>query len=144
MGADTETQRWVGRGVGWLIAHATLDHHSQAAAELLDSVSDASDDFDLDDTFDYADSDSDSYVSSDAASHSHVQQRFGAAAQPEPTFGSVETSVCTGCGGTGKQRCHLCSGQGYTRWPSSGEPESCWTCSGTGEVTCWTCGDGVA
>lgn len=28
--------------------------------------------------------------------------------------------------------CFHCSGKGYTYWPSSGEPEQCWYCSGTG------------
>lgn len=37
MGADPVTQAVVGRGAGWVAAHLTLDHHSQAAAEVLDA-----------------------------------------------------------------------------------------------------------
>lgn len=28
--------------------------------------------------------------------------------------------------------CHYCAGKGYTRWPSSGEIETCYFCSGSG------------
>lgn len=41
MGADPVTQAVVGRGAGWVAAHLTLDHHSQAIAEYADSAHDA-------------------------------------------------------------------------------------------------------
>jgi hypothetical protein len=41
MGADPVTQAAVSRGAGWVAAHLTLDHHSQAVAEFADSAHDA-------------------------------------------------------------------------------------------------------
>jgi hypothetical protein len=40
MGADPLTQAAVSRAVGWVTAHLTFDHHSQAVAEYLDTTHD--------------------------------------------------------------------------------------------------------
>lgn len=42
MGVDPITQSFVSRGVGWVTAHVTLDHHSQLVAELGDTAHDLS------------------------------------------------------------------------------------------------------
>lgn len=68
--------------------------------------------------------------------------------------GGVGNVVCNNCGGDGRVRCSGCGGDGRvektrteTRTNSQGESEtytehyteSCWTCSGSGQVTCSTC-----